>query len=85
MKTIPEMTPRDLVVIAAKRTSSESAANWLVRDEEGTWEQLARDYYLPRLIDLHKSHKYSESRLVSECADSLRMIALDAMIRHAKR
>lgn len=83
MKPIPEMTARDLVVIAAQRTANESVANWLTRDEDGAWEQLARERYLPRLLDLHESREYEDSRLVAECADALRLIAVEAMIRHA--
>lgn len=78
--------PRSIVKLAASQTKAAEVKNWLIRDEQGAWEKMARDY-LARVPALMEQQKIvlSDSQIDDEIATAIRLAALEASIARAKK
>lgn len=73
---------RRIVKLAASRTVC--AREWLTRDERGTWEKAAIELW-EKTAPARAEMKLSDERSESEIADHLALLALEAMLRDAKK
>lgn len=73
---------REIVKLAAK--GRHSASQWLKLDERGTWEQMARTY-LEDFGDKMRARGASEKDVDEGIALMLRLAAIEALLRDAKR
>lgn len=73
---------RRIIQLAAE--NAPSAREWLIRDEQGTWER-----EVVRLLDVvarkPNAAEFSEKQVDKEVAVVVGLLALEALVQHAKK
>lgn len=75
---------RDIVRLAANQDPKSVASEWLMRDEFGRWEQRAKEL-IEQTAEKAKTLGLSDDDVNSQCANYLRLLAVEAMLSKAKK